>query len=98
MNGLTEECTQNCHGVRVSMNSVRTTATSSSTSTTSTNTKEDRFSSTLTSFKLQIKKSRVDKIQQIEIDIVQDSLSQHNNKLMFLKTEKYEAIKWVDHT
>ena len=60
--------------------------------------KEHSFQLCMNSFQSQLKKTRVDSMHQLEMNIVPDSLAQHSSNLIFLKTEKYEGSKWVTHT
>ena len=98
LNHLSEECTQNCKGVGVKMGDVRSTSSVSSSSFTSKRDKEQSFHETMNSFRSNMKKARVDSLNQLEMNILRDSISTLSTNLMFMKTEKYEGSKWVDHT
>ena len=95
LNSLTDECTQNCAGVGVKMDSIRKTSLES----TKKEKKEDAtLSSVMDSFQSQFKRSQINSLKHLEVNLVRDELSQLHIQLLLKKTEKYEGNKWVLHT
>ena len=93
LNHLTEDCTQNCEGVGVTMEEqARNTVTPSTTK------KKGDFDTTMSLFHHQLKKSRKNSLAKFELNMIRDSISQLSNQLVFMKTKKYEAQKWLVHT
>ena len=88
LNELTDECTQNCEGVGVKMNDVRSTSSS-----TKKKEHESSLKTMIDSFEKQSKRMETQTEKHVELNLVRDSLSELNNSLIFLKAEKYEALK-----
>ena len=84
-NKLTEDCTQNCAGSGVTMDTIRSVSSSSKN-------KKRGMDTDLCSFFA--KNSTI----QLEINLIRNELSSFKNNLLFLKTEKYEANKWILQT
>ena len=90
MNELTDECRQHVKGVGVTMDNVR--------STTKKNTKKDGKSSldgAIVSLRRQIQSSQRNAMVHLEMNVLRDTLSQTNSQIIFMKSELYEAKKWV---
>ena len=88
MNELTKECTQNCAGVGVTTDNIRSTSNISST--------ENRKAEDMTSAMSDL--FTKNSANQLEVNLIRDELSSLKNQLLFLKTEKYESNRWILQT
>ena len=76
------------------MNDIRSTTTNMKTKETD----DQSVKIMLDSFEKQARRSEIQSEKQLELNLTRDSLAQLHNSLLFLKTEKYEAQKWVLNT